>query len=454
MSSLVGDIGLDLDRADFYQKELDFFISTSYGPGRYDQAYEEHGLDYPVGLRALDREPQYGRVPPAGGRGTGPVAPLVGATFPLDEAPTAYEAVRSGSPRPVIVLLAYQQSDGPDARRVANPSARPGKAGAIGVAVVGAGSFAKSMHLPHIQALRKDVRLEAIVSRTGPNAVDTARQFGATYATTEFQEVLDDDRIELVVITTRHDTHARLALQALRAGKHVLVEKPMVLTREELNAITTFFAAPGKDPTPILLTGFNRRFSPYGQRLAELVAGRTNPMILDYRMNAGLHPTRRIGSTRPEGGGRNLGEACHIYDLFTFLTGARTVGVSATSIRPSTDYYSQHGQLRGHDQLRGRLGGHADLHGPRVAGSSQGAHSTSSWTAPVLLLDDYQRLDVAGQTSARAQHAAPARRASARSWRRLSGHPPGWRLAHPAVAAGAGHRDRALRVQDLITGSA
>ena len=298
---LVGDVGLDLNRSDFYQKELDFFISTSYGPGRYDQAYEEHGLDYPVGYVRWTENRNMAEYLRLVASGQLRVTPLVSATYPLEEAPAAYEAVRSGSPRPVMVLLEYP-AGAEVTRRVANPLAKRGKDGLIGVAVVGAGSFAKGMHLPNIRSLRDDLRLEAIVSRTGPNAVDTARQFGASYSTTDYQQVLDDERVDLVVLTTRHDTHASMALEALRAGKHVLVEKPLALAREELSAITEFFeTTDGTPDTPILVTGFNRRFSVYGQRIAEITRDRTNPMMIDYRMNAGYIPLDHWVHTR---GGR------------------------------------------------------------------------------------------------------------------------------------------------------
>jgi predicted dehydrogenase len=336
---LVGDVGLDLDRADIYQKELDFFISTSYGPGRYDRNYEERGLDYPIGyVRWTENRnmSEYLRMV-AEGRVT--LEPLIGAKYPVEDAAAAYARLGTHD-RPVIALLTYPPDFSSIGERVVpNPTHRSGQAGAIGVAVVGAGSFARGMHLPNIQALKADLRLEAIVSRTGHNATAAATQFGSAYSTTEVDRVLADKNVDLVVVATRHNLHADLALRALLAGKHVLVEKPMALTKSELDALVAFYAG-GPAERPILMTGFNRRFSQYGVRIAELTRERSNPMVMTYRMNAGYIPLDHWVHT-DEGGGRNRGEACHIYDLFTYLTGARVVDVHATAIRPMTGHYAR-----------------------------------------------------------------------------------------------------------------
>lgn len=337
---LVGDVGLNLNRADFYAKELDFLVSTSYGPGRYDARYEEEGLDYPVAyvrwtenrnLSEYLRLIQGGRVR---------VAPLVSAVHPVDDAGAAYAALQGEGAKPLMVLLRYPAGEAavPEGR-VPNPRARTGvRDGKIGMAVVGAGGFARSMHLPNLLSLGDRYHLRAVVSRTGHNAVGTATQFGAEYSATDLQQVLDDDGVHAVLIATRHDLHARMALAALRAGKHVLLEKPLALTAEELAEIEAFYAAHPQGP--VLLTGFNRRFSPYGVRMAELLAGRSNPFVASYRMNAGYLPQDHWVHG-PQGGGRNRGEACHIYDLFTALAGSPLVSIDATAIRPATAAYAR-----------------------------------------------------------------------------------------------------------------
>ena len=334
---LVGDVGLSLERADFYQKELDFFISTSYGPGRYDRGYEERGLDYPVSYVRWTENRNMAEYLRQVAEGRVRLEPLVDRVYPVAEAEEAYASLDAPGARPLMVLLSYPQEDALPLRRVTNPRALPAGEGAVRVALVGAGAFARGMHLPNLQALGDRLSLRAVASRTGHNASAAARQFGAAYATTDYAEVLGDREVEAVLIATRHDLHARMALEALRAGKHVLLEKPLALDREELERIRAFY---GDGPEgPVLLTGFNRRFSPFAVRMREIVEGRSNPMILNYRMNAGHLPLDHWVHG-PEGGGRNVGEACHLYDLFTFLTGSRVADVTARAVVPRTGYYS------------------------------------------------------------------------------------------------------------------
>jgi predicted dehydrogenase/threonine dehydrogenase-like Zn-dependent dehydrogenase len=340
---LVGDVGLRLNRADFYQKELDFFISSSYGPGRYDSKYEEEGLDYPAAYVRWTENRNLAEYLRLLSEDKIKVQPLIDKIYPITEAPAAYEILKNGSGKPLMVLLSYPKPDVslPPARVVSNPLSRGAGQGQIRLALVGAGGFARGMHLPNLQQLANYYHLQAVMSRTGHNAMAAARQFGAGYATTDFQRILEDPEVDAVLIATRHNLHAGMALEALQAGKHVLVEKPLALTREELEGIKAFFATlkPGEN-MPVLLTGFNRRFSRYAVRLRQLVEGRGNPMILNYRMNAGYLPPEHWAHTE-EGGGRNKGEACHIYDLFTFLTGGKVAAVDAWPITPASGYYQR-----------------------------------------------------------------------------------------------------------------
>jgi predicted dehydrogenase/threonine dehydrogenase-like Zn-dependent dehydrogenase len=447
---LVGDVGLDLNRADFYEKELDFLVSTSYGPGRYDRNYEERGLDYPVGYVRWTENRNMSEYLRLLAEGRIKLASLIGAAFDIDDAAGAYEALRSGEGRPVIVLLSYgDRVAEAEERVVRNPKSRPAEAGTIGVAVVGAGAFAKGTHLPNIRALRDTLQLQAVVSRTGHNAVATARQFGAAYATTDFDRVLEDPEVDLVIIATRHNLHAALALRALRHGKHVLVEKPLALNRDELEGVRTFFEEPG-DPKPILMTGFNRRFSEYGLRIAELTRDRTNPMVISYRMNAGYVPLDHWVNTN-EGGGRNLGEACHIYDLFTFLTGARKADVQAKAIRPRSGYY-----------------GRSDNFAATI-GFDDGSVATLIYTAlgaaghpkeqmdvfvdgKVISLDDYRRLTVAGASIKALTTSAPEKGQRQELEALVQAIRAGgeWPIALWGQIQAT---EIALRVEELITGS-
>lgn len=336
---LVGDVGLNLQRADIYVKELDFLISTSYGPGRYDAEYEEKGRDYPLAyVRWTEGRnmAEYLRLVAAG---TLDIKSMVHSIFPLAEVEAAYNSLQSGDDKPLMVLLSYPEAGKQHSSRVDfSPMPTRCGEGCIQLALVGAGGFAKGMHLPNIQELSGDFKLRAVVSRTGHNATSVGGRYGASYCTTDYRDVLTDPEIDAVVIATRHDKHAAMALEALRAGKHVLLEKPLALSEGELHEIEAFYSS-GQDNKPVLLTGFNRRFSIYAVELGRILANRSNPLIINYRMNAGYIPLDHWVHGA-EGGGRNIGEACHIYDLFTFLTGARVTSVQAVALNPATAYYS------------------------------------------------------------------------------------------------------------------
>jgi predicted dehydrogenase/threonine dehydrogenase-like Zn-dependent dehydrogenase len=335
---LVGDVGLDLDRADMYEKELDFFISTSYGPGRYDRTYEQAGLDYPVAYVRWTENRNMAEYLRLVAEGRVRLDRIIGPVHPVADAAAAYAALEAPRDRPLLALLSYPAEDREPGRMVLNPRATSRRVGAVGVGLIGAGSFASAVHLPNLAAMPEAFALRAVASRSGPAAKATAEQYGAAYATTEVDRVLDDPEIDLVLITTRHDSHAELALAAVQRGKHVFVEKPLALNAAELAEIEAFYATAAEDAAPVLLTGFNRRFSPHARRLAELVASRSqHPMVMTYRMNAGHLPLDHW-TQGPEGGGRNVGEACHIYDLFTFLTGSAVADVHAESIRTGPPY--------------------------------------------------------------------------------------------------------------------
>jgi len=269
------------------------------------------------------------------------IEPLIDAVHPVAEAPAAYAALQDAEASPLLVLLSYDRPvEERLVRTVAMPSVASVREGAIRIAVVGAGGFAKSTHLPNLAALSDRYHVRAIVTRSGSNAADVASQYGADYSATDYAEVLRDPDVDAVLIATRHNLHARMALDALAAGKHVLVEKPLAMKRGELDEVAAFFE--GKQSAPVLLTGFNRRFSPHARRVRELVRERTAPMMLTYRMNAGWVPLDHWVHSPEQGGGRNIGEACHIYDLFTYLTGARVTGVTARAIAPVTGQYAPH----------------------------------------------------------------------------------------------------------------
>jgi predicted dehydrogenase len=230
------------------------------------------------------------------------------------------------------VLLSYLERPAAVVRTIRMRHVAP-RAGRIRVAIVGAGSFAQGTHIPNLLNLKDSFELRCVMSRSGSNAAAVAHRAEASYATTDYDQVLDDSDIDLVLIATRHNLHAELTLQALEAGKNVFVEKPLALSSEELERIEAFFAVHDE---PLLMTGFNRRFSPAAIYVRELLSTRTAPVMVDYRMNAGYIP-RTHWVQGPEGGGRNIGEACHIYDLFGYFVGAEPLRVRAQGIHPTSD---------------------------------------------------------------------------------------------------------------------
>ncbi len=342
---LVGDVGLSLSRADFYVKEIDFLISTSYGPGRYDRHYEEEGLDYPIGYVRWTENRNMAEFLRLIATGRVQVAPMIALRFPIEEAAAAYDAI-GGSEKPLLAILTYESNKGEGYPiRKMNISASPRlEQSKIRIALIGAGEFARLTHLPNLKQLKNEYHLRAVVNRSGPSVKAVGSQYGVDYVSTDPNDVFDDPEIDAVLIATRHHLHGPLALAALNAGKHVLVEKPLTLSENEITEFKTFFEGEaegtGRTDKPILLTGYNRRFSTYARRMKELVVNRSTPFMLNYRMNAGYIPQDHWVHTL-EGGGRNIGEACHIYDLFTYLTDSETNVISAQAIKPGTGYYSR-----------------------------------------------------------------------------------------------------------------
>jgi predicted dehydrogenase/threonine dehydrogenase-like Zn-dependent dehydrogenase len=390
---LVGDVGLNLNRADFYKNEIDFFISTSYGPGRYDNKYEEQGLDYPISYVRWTENRNMAEYLRLLADKHIEITSLISERYPVDEAVTAYEKLNSSSKKPMMVLLTYGDDSKLNHKMTLNPLALKTE-GKIRVAVLGAGGFARASHLPNIQSLDKRFTLQAVVTRTGHSVMAIAKQFDAVYATTDYKDVLSDPDVDAVIIATRHNLHGSMVLEALQAGKHVLVEKPLTLTTDELNALDEFISNAAEDSCPVLLTGYNRRFSPYAQRIKEIISKRSGPFIINYRMNAGYIPLEHWVHGKG-GGGRNLGEACHIYDLFTFLTNAEVSEVSAHSITPNAQYYSRTDNFIA--TLSFTDGSVASLTYTAMGNKNYSKELAEIYVdGKLLVMDDYNKLDVHG----------------------------------------------------------
>jgi predicted dehydrogenase len=318
---LVGVTGLELSRADFYEKELTFQVSCSYGPGRYDPNYEDKGQDYPVGFVRWTEQRNFEAVLDMLAQARLDVAPLVSHRFAITQAEQAYAVVGGSEPSLGIVLEYADPQPAELARRrsrtVSLPAAAaPGLAGMPRVSVIGAGNYAGSVLIPAFKAA--GARLACIASAGGASSVHLGRKFGFAQATTDTASLLADAGADAIVISTRHDTHADYVLRALAAGRHVFVEKPLALTGDELTRIE---AAATASPKQLLMVGFNRRFAPQVVKVKQLLAGAPGLKTFIMTVNAGAVPANHWTQDPTVGGGRLIGEGCHFIDLLRFLAG-------------------------------------------------------------------------------------------------------------------------------------
>jgi predicted dehydrogenase/threonine dehydrogenase-like Zn-dependent dehydrogenase len=339
---LVGVSGMNIDRADLYKKELEFKIATSYGPGRYDSNYEEGGIDYPYDYVRWTEKRNMEFFLALINQKKVQINYLIDGVYPVEKSVEAYQTLKSFN-APLIILLSYgnshdnQKDRHEDLIHMQNSKMKQKKPGAITYAIVGAGSFARSMHLPNLAKHSDKFYLKAVMSRTGISAVALAAQYGAEYSTTNMQYILDDPDIELVIICTRHNLHAPLAIQALRAGKNVFVEKPPAINESQLDELVATIKETGK----AYIVGYNRRFSKYIQEIDKHTRQRTGKMFLEYTMNAGYIDYSHWAHGK-EGGGRIIGEGCHIVDLLGFLTGSKPKKVAVNHLLPVPGFYMPH----------------------------------------------------------------------------------------------------------------
>ncbi|RQP21611.1 bi-domain-containing oxidoreductase [Piscinibacter terrae] len=318
---LVGVTGLELSRADFFEKELTFQVSCSYGPGRYDPNYEDKGQDYPFGFVRWTEQRNFEAVLDMLGDRRLDVSPLVSHRFDIAQAEQAY-AVVGGAEASLGIVLAYPEPTPLNvaqrrARVVDLPAAATTPKDAPGISVIGSGNYAGAVLIPAFQAA--GARFQRIASSGGASSVHLGRKFGFAQATTDTEALLQDPTTDAVVIATRHDTHADFVVRALAAGKHVFVEKPLALTLDELGQVERAAQAA---PHLRLMVGFNRRFAPQVQRISQLLASRPGPKSLVMTVNAGAIPANHWTQDPAVGGGRLLGEGCHFIDLLRFLVSA------------------------------------------------------------------------------------------------------------------------------------
>lgn len=333
---LLGNTPVSLERNLFFQRELELRITRSYGPGRYDPAYEEQGQSYPVGYVRWTETRNMAAYLDMLASGQVQLGALQPRIFPLQEGEAAYRCLQVE--RPLLVVLDCQGPSPALPQPVARSAAHSaGKPGPLGVALIGPGVFARQVHLPHLLDDPQLWQLRSVVARQGHKALQVASSCGARAAS--WQEVLADPDVQVVVLCTRHDTHASMALQALRAGKHLLVEKPLCLRQQELVEITEY--CQNDKGGPLWTVGFNRAFAPTALALKRLLQQRRGPALLNYRVQAGpLASNHWIYSD--QGGGRNVGEACHFYHLLLWLLEAECRVVAAVSggAGPPTDHFT------------------------------------------------------------------------------------------------------------------
>jgi predicted dehydrogenase/threonine dehydrogenase-like Zn-dependent dehydrogenase len=320
---LVGVIGLNISRADFYDKELTFQVSCSYGPGRYDENYEQKGHDYPIGFVRWTEKRNFEAVLQAISSRHIDVQPLITERIPLAEYEKIYGNM-SGS-RSIASILVYDDKTSAPALTVAlQTRSFAGQKGILGI--IGAGNFTSAMILPSLKKTAAGIKY--IASSGGLTGTTLAKKYGISHSTTDYKQILQDSEIDLVLITTRHNQHASMVIETLQAGKHVFVEKPLALNREEVDDILAAYHQHNKTVN----VGFNRRFAPLARKMKQLLGSGNTPVNITATMNAGMIPPNVWVHDMEVGGGRIIGEACHFIDLCTYLTGSKVKAVCMNAL--------------------------------------------------------------------------------------------------------------------------
>jgi predicted dehydrogenase len=324
---LVGVIGLDIQRADFYEKELSFQVSCSYGPGRYDEDYEQKGIDYPIGFVRWTEKRNFEAVLSAIASQRLKVKDLITEVVDLKDYLHIYGDMKNS--RSIASIMRYDGSV--DISKTSVPvfnRSFEGKNDVIGI--IGAGNFTSAMIIPMLSKIGGN--LKYIASAKGLSGTTLAKKYKIANSTTDYRDILNDTAVNAVVITTRHNQHAAQVIEALQAHKHVFVEKPLALTYEELDAIEDAY----KKSKGTLTVGFNRRFSPFIQDAKKQLGSANTPINIIATMNAGEIPMNHWTQDMRVGGGRIIGEACHYVDLITFLTGSIVESVVMNGLGPNT----------------------------------------------------------------------------------------------------------------------
>jgi polar amino acid transport system substrate-binding protein len=337
---VVGDVGLDIPRGPFFEREVDLLFARSYGPGRYDPSYEEKGRDYPIGYVRWTEGRNLAAFLDLQAQGKIDTRSLTTHTIEIDQAEKAYDLILGKSQEASLgVLLDYALNEDAlpaPAAELVQVAKAPGARNRQGLALIGAGNFVQAFLLPELKA-RKELRLQSVITTSGRTARSVAERYGFQQCGSDPQLAFEDPQVHLVLIGTRHDSHSELAASALRAGKAVFVEKPLALSHEGLDAVSEAYAAAA---APFLMVGFNRRFAPLVQVLKSFFGDEAGPRLMNYRINAGYIPRDHWVQDPEIGGGRILGEVCHFVDLLSFVAGAAPVEVYGRAL-PDQGRYSQ-----------------------------------------------------------------------------------------------------------------
>lgn len=333
---LVGVVGLQLSRADFYQKELTFQVSCSYGPGRYDTNYEGKGLDYPIGFVRWTENRNFCAILDMMADNRLRVSPLITHRFSIDEAEKAYNALIAD--RPMGIVLNYPQVDlsATDLVKLKTVIVTPEiELAAIAhvpaapvIGFIGAGGYANNVLIPCFK--KTDAVLKSVVTNSSMSSYAAAKRHKIHQASCDIQQIWNDEKINTMVIATRHDSHAELVLNSLQKGKHVFVEKPLALSLQQVDAIEKVYA---KTPNKLLMVGFNRRFSPLTQKIKSLLQTSAEPKSFIMTVNAGFLPSDHWTQDLQLGGGRMIGEGCHFVDLLRYLADSPISGFQVQALQ-------------------------------------------------------------------------------------------------------------------------
>jgi predicted dehydrogenase/NADPH:quinone reductase-like Zn-dependent oxidoreductase len=392
----VGTVGMEIERKAYYEKELNFRVSRSYGPGRYDVAYEQKGRDYPIGhVRWTETRNMEAFLQLLADNKIN-VSALITHHFPVERAQHAYDLITGKSREPFLGVVIQYSGVGDESRTLAlvSPSspAAPSSSECAGAAVglLGAGVFAAGTLIPALKAT-SGTTLISVCAATGSHAKHAAGKFGFSDCTTDESDLISDPRINTVVIATRHHLHAKQVLDALAAGKHVFCEKPLCLNEDELRSIVRAYNGTLVPVRPKLMVGFNRRFAPMTARMKSFIAPISEPLSLHYRINAGYLPLDHWVNDREQGGGRILGEVCHFVDLLMFLADSPVVEVEARTVGNTSRYSGDNvlASLRFANGSEGRISylanGDRSFSKERIEVFGGGA---------VAVLEDFRRLDL------------------------------------------------------------